>query len=185
MPDDRDAEIVRLRDLLDGAAQERDKWFGLACDEQVSNQWRERQITEAREEIVLLRSKIEDLESDAANDAGCYEAMREAERQVYEIIGIERGHDNWPEFCERLRAHISALRASPTARVVEAARNLYNAYDGIKSIRDSGSIPIWERLRESIAEFDAALPAAEEGEWLRNDPADTENAFESAKECDV
>lgn len=36
------------------------------------------------------------------------------------------------------------------AKVHDAALKLYMAYDGIKAIRDSGSIPIWENLRNAL-----------------------------------
>lgn len=79
---EKDAEIEKLREFLDETEQERDKWFGLACDEQVSNKWREKQITEAREEIDRLR---------ATPAAHVVEAAREALRYTMEMskaVGI-------------------------------------------------------------------------------------------------
>lgn len=96
-------------------------------------------------EIAELRQKIEDLESDAANDLGNIQALEASERQVYEIIGIERGQDNWPEFVKRLREYITAKNA-----VVAAAREVCAEAKGLIQTIDRR-----RRLAEALARLDA------------------------------
>jgi hypothetical protein len=100
------------------------------------------------------REEIENLIADTSNDAGCIQAYRESLRQVFDIIGISRGNDHWPQFVERLRAEIARLRSTPAARVVEAARKAY-LVERLSGITD------WP-LEQALAEYDAAPADAKE-----------------------
>jgi hypothetical protein len=62
-----------------------------------------RQIDARDADLRDARAKIEDLQSDAANDAGDKQSCKRAIAELCDVLGIERRNDPWPEFIERLR----------------------------------------------------------------------------------
>lgn len=100
------------------------------------------------------RAEIENLQSDAANDLCHMRSMEESERQVYEIIGIKRGQDNWDEFLERLRVQLARISVhnAALAEVVQAARKILSIGDGV-ALMDG--LP--RRMRNALVELRKAL----------------------------
>lgn len=55
--------------------------------------------------------RIEGLEAETANNAGLIAALKSSIAQLCEAIGVERGHDHWPEFMGRVRNRMDETRA--------------------------------------------------------------------------
>lgn len=56
------------------------------------------------------RAEIENLRSDAANDAGHIQAMKRGFDQLYEAIGIAPKGDHWPDYLFRVKTEVGFLR---------------------------------------------------------------------------
>jgi len=93
------------------------------------------------------RGEIENLKSDAANDAGQTQSYKRAIAELYDVLGIKRGDDPWPDFVDRLREHSAAKDA-----VVAAARRMAS-----KMWLDDDHY-----LVEAIARLDAAFGKEDE-----------------------
>jgi hypothetical protein len=63
------------------------------------------------------QAEIDDWKAEADNHFAAWKSATEALRQVYQAIGIERGNDNWPEFMERLKAHLADRDAVITEKL--------------------------------------------------------------------
>lgn len=109
MPDiERDADAERLENL-------RESWRTFALplrgvDDGKEIEYPERfllRLIDARDAALReALDRIEDMEADAANNAGLQQSMKSSIDQICVAIGVERGHDHWPEFMERVKTRV-------------------------------------------------------------------------------
>lgn len=109
-------------------------------------------------EIERLNAENEGLQADVANGAGLIDSLKKGIDEMCAVIGIERGHDHWPEFIERVRAAVTRLRVAPSARLVEAARKITKQWQKPGYRYDNELFNLEMELGKALAEHDAAPP---------------------------
>jgi hypothetical protein len=105
------------------------------------------------------QEELETAAADADNARSYAASLKEAIRQLCEIIGVERGHDHSPDFLNRARAAVTAAEAATIERCAVAAAGHDPDRRGMSDIGDAYLMG----RRSAVADI-RALAAAPLGE---------------------
>lgn len=86
-------------------------------------------------------AEIENLRADADNDAGLIQSLKWSIDEMCAVIGIERGHDQWPEFIERME-QVLRERDAEIKRLREGLETIAGAIEGcLDAPKNPDSLP--------------------------------------------